>query len=62
MMKWEVPGTTIAGRGTVVFSRSLESPLRASFVVGVERAQEPGTRFAAFRRWVTPAKVSSPAT
>jgi cellulose synthase (UDP-forming) len=60
-IRWEVPGTTIAGRGTVVFSRSVESPLRASFVVGVERAREPSTRFAAFRRWVTPAKVSSPA-
>ncbi len=59
MMRWEVPGTSIAGTGRVVFSRSIESPLRASFVVGVERENADTSRFAALRRWVTPAKAAS---
>lgn len=53
VMRWDVPGTTIAGRGTVVFSRAMESPLRVSFVVGVQRLDEPRDRFATVRRWVT---------
>ena len=53
VMRWDVPGTTISGRGTVVFSRSMESPLRVSFVVGVQRMDEPRNRFAAMRRWMT---------
>ena len=53
VMRWDVPGTTISGRGTVIFSRALESPLRVSFIVGVQRLEEPRIRFAAVRRWVT---------
>ena len=53
VMRWDVPGTTISGRGTVIFSRAMESPLRVSFVVGVQRLEEPTNRFAAWRRWVT---------
>jgi cellulose synthase (UDP-forming) len=59
LMRWEVPGTTIAGKGTVVFSRALESPLRVSFVVGVQRVVEPAERFSAFRRWITPARAAA---
>ncbi|MDB4916234.1 MAG: glycosyl transferase 2 family protein [Gemmatimonadetes bacterium] len=40
-IRWDVPGTNISGRGTAVFSRALESQLRLSFVVGVQRMQEP---------------------
>ncbi len=53
-MRWEVPGTTIAGHGTVVFSRAVESPLRVSFVVGVQRRQEPVDRLSMLRRWIPP--------
>ena len=53
VMRWDVPGTTISGRGTVIFSRAMESPLRVSFVVGVQRLEEETNRFAAWRRWVT---------
>ena len=52
-MRWDVPGTTISGRGVVIFSRAMESPLRVSFIVGVQRLEEPHDRFAAMRRWVT---------
>ena len=50
-VRWEVPGTTISGKGTAVFSRALESPLRLSFVVGVQRIEESTTSFAPWRRW-----------
>lgn len=53
-MRWEVPGTTIAGQGTVVFSRSVESPMRVSFVVGVQRLQQPIDRLSMLRRWIPP--------
>ena len=62
MMKWEVPGTTIAGEGTVVFSRSMETPMRLSFIVGVQRHQAPAARFGAIRRWISPAREATPAT
>ena len=52
-MRWDVPGTTVSGRGVVVFSRAVESPLRVSFVVGVQRLAEPSGRFSTLRRWVT---------
>ena len=63
IMRWDVPGTTISGRGTVIFSRAMESPLRVSFVVGVQRLAEPRPRFATVRRWVTrelPAATAAP--
>jgi hypothetical protein len=63
IMRWDVPGTTISGRGTVVFSRAMESPLRVSFIVGVQRLEEPRERFATMRRWVTrelPAATAAP--
>jgi len=57
-MKWDVPGTTIAGTGTVVFSRAVESPLRVSFVVGVQRQIQRSERFSMLRRWITPARAT----
>ena len=51
IMRWDVPGTTISGRGTVVFSRALESPLRLSFVVGIHRLEDASRSFAPWRRW-----------
>jgi len=50
LMRWDVPGTTISGEGTVVFSRALESPLRLSFVVGIQRLAATPTQFAVWRR------------
>ena len=61
MMRWDVPGTTISGQGVVVFSRSLESPLRVSFVVGVQRIMEPRERFAFLKRWSTTPARNAPA-
>ena len=55
LLRWDVPGTSISGTGWVVFSHSIESPLRASFVVGVRRMTEPATRFPRLRRWMAPA-------
>lgn len=49
-LRWEVPGTTIAGRGIVVFSRSLESPMHVSFVVGVQRELPPRQFLGGLRR------------
>ena len=59
-MRWEVPGTTIAGHGTVVFSRAVESPMRVSFVVGVQRRQEPVDRLSMLRRWIPPKPTPTP--
>jgi hypothetical protein len=59
VVRWDVPGTTISGRGTAVFSRALESPLRLSFVVGVQRLEEPTPSFALWRRW---GRSTQPAT
>ena len=55
-MRWDVPGTSLSGRGTVIFSRSVESPLRVSFVVGVHRIDEPRERFAMLRSFVASRK------
>ena len=52
-MRWDVPGTTMSGKGVVIFSRAVESTLRVSFVVGVERIDEPRERFAVLRRWIS---------
>lgn len=63
LMRWDIPGTTISGRGFVIFSRVLESPLRASFVVGVQRLSEPRDRLAFLRRigLSTPPRVAEEA-
>ncbi|MDB4898404.1 MAG: restriction endonuclease, partial [Gemmatimonadetes bacterium] len=58
-IRWDVPGTSVNGEGTVVYSRLLESQLRPSFVVGVERTvttpNAPGT----LRRWIAPARAAT---
>jgi hypothetical protein len=58
-VRWDVPGTTISGKGKVAFTRAVESPLRASFVVVVRReATAPaGTFLPTLRRWLAPAKA-----
>jgi hypothetical protein len=38
---YTVPGTDIAGSGTVVFNRAFESPASLRFAVGVRREREP---------------------
>ncbi len=44
-IRFAVPGTTLAGEGRVVFSRSMESPLNVRFAVGIEKAREPRRSF-----------------
>lgn len=61
-MRWEVPGTPVAGRGTVIFSRAIESPLRVNFVIGVQRIGEPSAWFAAWRRWRGWGRLPAPAS
>ena len=58
VVRWDVPGTTISGRGVVIFSRAMESPLRLSFVVGVQRLEEPSEFLAIWRRWIGPPKTT----
>ena len=58
VVRWDVPGTTISGRGVVIFSRAMESPLRLSFVVGVQRLEEPSEFLATWRRWIGPPKTT----
>jgi cellulose synthase (UDP-forming) len=36
-ISFEVPGTSFSGQGTVIFNRTLESPMRVRFVVGIIR-------------------------
>jgi cellulose synthase (UDP-forming) len=44
-VRFEVPGTSLGGRGTVVFSRAFESPMNVRFAVGVslDRSPTPAT-------------------
>ena len=58
-MRWDIPGTIISGRGVVIFSRAVEAAMRMSFVVGVQRIEEPSDRFAAWRRWTTTENVAT---
>ena len=37
---YDVPGTDINGRGTVVFNRAFESPTNVRFAVGVQRDRD----------------------
>ena len=47
LVTFDVPGTTITGSGRVVFNRSLESPMKVRFVVGLGRQ----ARESRFRVW-----------
>jgi cellulose synthase (UDP-forming) len=40
-LRFEVPGTSLSGRGTVVFSRAFESPMNVRFAVGVSLDHSP---------------------
>jgi hypothetical protein len=46
-ISFEVPGTSFSGQGTVIFNRTLESPMRVRFMVGIIR--DP--RKSRFRNW-----------
>jgi cellulose synthase/poly-beta-1,6-N-acetylglucosamine synthase-like glycosyltransferase len=52
-IRYEVPGTSLSGRGTVVFSRAFESPMNVRFAVGVslDRSPTPATGIDRVLRW-----------
>jgi cellulose synthase (UDP-forming) len=52
-VRFEVPGTSLSGRGTVVFSRAFESPMNVRFAVGValDRSPTPATGIDRVLRW-----------
>jgi hypothetical protein len=52
-IRYEVPGTALSGRGTVVFSRAFESPMNVRFAVGVslDRSPMPATGIDRVLRW-----------
>jgi cellulose synthase (UDP-forming) len=53
LVQFEVPGTTFSGAGRVVFNRTLESPMKVRFVVGLGR-QARESRFKVWtREWRT---------
>jgi cellulose synthase (UDP-forming) len=49
LIQFEVPGTTFSGAGRVVFNRTLESPMKVRFVVGLGR-QARESRFKVWTR------------
>lgn len=57
-VEYEVPGTTLAGSGTVVFNRAFESPMLVNFAIGVRREPVRRSRLAMadVQRWFTPAR------
>ena len=57
-IRWDVPGTTISGKGKVAFTRAVESPLRASFVIVVRREVEATPRFTSLRKWLAPVRAA----
>ena len=53
LVQFDVPGTTFSGNGRVVFNRTLESPMKVRFVVGLGR-QARESRFKVWtREWRT---------
>ncbi|MEA2763235.1 MAG: hypothetical protein QOD47_2519 [Gemmatimonadaceae bacterium] len=53
LVQFDVPGTTFSGNGRVVFNRTLESPMKVRFVVGLGR-QPRESRFKVWtREWRT---------
>ena len=48
---YDVPGTEINGKGTVVFNRAFESPTNVRFSVGVQRDREPHDAWPLLRSW-----------
>ena len=61
ILNWKVPGTSIAGSGIAIFSHAIESPLRVSFAVGVQRLEERVGYFESWKRRLTPAKTTAAA-
>ncbi|MEO7823491.1 MAG: PilZ domain-containing protein, partial [Gemmatimonadaceae bacterium] len=57
-ISFEVPGTSLSGRGTVIFSRMLESPMRVRFVVGIIRDPKESR----FRSWTREWRASAQAS
>ncbi|HJQ18789.1 MAG TPA: glycosyltransferase [Gemmatimonadaceae bacterium] len=51
-VSWEVPGTSLSGKGTVVFNRAFESMANVRFAVGVERDRVRSARWT----WAVPAR------
>jgi cellulose synthase (UDP-forming) len=49
LVQFDVPGTTFSGNGRVVFNRTLESPMKVRFVVGLGR-QARESRFKVWTR------------
>lgn len=49
IVSFEVPGTTFSGKGRVIFNRTLETPMKVRFVVGLGR-QVPESRFRTWTR------------
>jgi cellulose synthase (UDP-forming) len=56
---YDVPGTGINGKGTVVFNRAFESPTNVRFAVGVQRDRdvEPDRRF--LLPWTSPSRTTA---
>jgi hypothetical protein len=52
-VRYDVPGTSLSGRGTVVFSRAFESPMNVRFAVGVslDRSPTQATAIERVLRW-----------
>jgi hypothetical protein len=52
-LRFDVPGTSLTGRGTVIFSRAFESPMNVRFAVGVslDRSPTPATGIDRVLRW-----------
>jgi hypothetical protein len=52
-VRYDVPGTSLTGRGTVVFSRTFESPMNVRFAVGVslDRSPMPASGIDRVLRW-----------
>ncbi len=67
-VRYDVPGTSLSGRGTVVVSRAFESPMNVRFAVGVslDRSPTQATGIDRVLRWrwrsTTPAPRDSRAT
>jgi cellulose synthase (UDP-forming) len=52
-VRFEVPGTSLGGRGTVVFNRAFESPMDLRYAVGIslDRSPAPATAIDRVLRW-----------
>jgi hypothetical protein len=60
-ISFEVPGTSFSGQGTVIFNRTLESPMRVRFVVGIIRDPKKSRLKTWTREWRALGKAGSAA-